>query len=70
MTTCTTKLLFIWVACNSVEKLVTAITNNVLSNLEMISHVDIHMTWVSKSQEGYLTGIGGAVVQLLSLPQK
>lgn len=70
MTTYIIKLLFIWVAWNSVEKLVTPITNSVLSNLEMILHVGINMTWVSKSQEGYLTGMGGAVAQLLSLPEK
>lgn len=73
MTTCIIKLLFIWVACNSVKKVVTPITNSVLSDLEMklmISHGGIHMTWVSKSQERYLIGVGGAVAQLLSLPER
>lgn len=73
MTTCIIKLFFIWVARNSVKKLVTPITNSVLSDLEMklmISHVGIQMTWVSKSQEGYLTGMGGAVAQQLSLPER
>lgn len=73
MTTCIIKLFFIWVAFDPVKKLVTSITNSMLSDLEMklkISHVDINMTWDSESQESYLAGVRGAVSKLLSLPER